>query len=1206
MKKQFIFILFIFLSVTLSGQVSKTVNITAGNLWSAVTVSEKAVITDLTITGTMDSRDFTQLKDSFPALTSINLDNVSVSAYNGAGANTIPASAFTGRTLLKTCVLPKNLTTVGANAFNGCVNITAIHFPSTLSAIDVTSFQNFGGLFTVDAGSATFSANGGILYNKTQTDLIQSPVSITGAVTLSPAVTTIKTYAFYNCNKIADIVSSNSGALTIETMAFNGCSVTSFTTNATLTTINERAFESASKLITFKANNIDVGSRSFLSCTSLVTVDASVVNLNSLSFYNCSRLTGITLVAPISIIPDNAFAGCQALLSIVLPTSVTTIAGSAFSNCSKMTTVTGASVALGGGAFYGCTSLVSVNATLTAIGNNAFYGCSKLKDIQVSSSLTSIGSLAFYGCTVLNSFTIPAAVTSIGDGAFRYCNGPLVVNAANTKYSSQGGVLFDKSATTLIQSPVSNSNIYSVPDGVVTIKSYSFFNNSLLNTINLSKTVCNIESAAFLNCPAKINIASDNPCYYTSDGLVIFNADSTKLIFCSPKKSGSYTLPNSVIEISDFAFAGCNLLTSVTMNNGLKTIGANAFDGSTINAIVIPPTVTSLGVSAFANCAKATSIVVPPSLTSISNYAFSGCRGAVTVSLPSNLSSIGEYSFSGCAAWKGKLILPMAITAIGKYAFNGCTALTDTLNIPPIITSVSEAAFANCTGFTYVNFPPSVKSIGGSAFYGCKGLKKVTIPETVDQIGGSAFLNCTGLTSFYADDAQPIDLSASTNVFYGINKRTCTLFVPAGSKKLYQKAANWKDFYHIIEGLGFWIDKDTLFISDKIKTDSVIVGSNTTWKTQVISNTPWLTSSPVEGKLDGYIYVSVIENLGDRRIGEIGVSSQDSKDTLVVVQLATSEIPNIEITSKALNQCGHQSYTFTAVRKTAPAGTFTYDWDFGDGTTESSTKNTITHEFVNQRNTTYNMVLKVSSGGYYRTFAYKFVTNDLPELILDNKPSMCEGDSMVVHVKGAEKYIWSNGSMLDSIIIKNAGEYNVQGIKNDTLCSSVTFTVTYFEAFDYAINVDNNEIKSYIPLVHMWTDDVPGSQYEWLFSDGGRAEGKEVSYIFKSSEESFQKITLNATNPNGCVQKFEKYIRLIHSEMPNTFTPNGDGKNDIFMKDYQMKVFDRAGQLLYSGNEGWDGTYKGNKMPKDTYYFVIEVKTQNETKVVSNYVMLVR
>lgn len=115
-----------------------------------------------------------------------------------------------------------------------------------------------------------------------------------------------------------------------------------------------------------------------------------------------------------------------------------------------------------------------------------------------------------------------------------------------------------------------------------------------------------------------------------------------------------------------------------------------------------------------------------------------------------------------------------------------------------------------------------------------------------------------------------------------------------------------------------------------------------------------------------------------------------------------------------------------------------------------------------------------------------------------------------------------------------------------------------------------------------------------------------MSYIFKSSEESFQKITLNATNPNGCVQKFEKYIRLIHSEMPNTFTPNGDGKNDIFMKDYQMKVFDRAGQLLYNGNEGWDGTYKGNKMPKDTYYFVIEVKTQNETKVVSNYVMLVR
>lgn len=1208
MKKQILLIICYFISVSLVGQ-SKTVNITAGKLWSSVKTSEKATITNLTITGTMDTRDFTQLKDSFPSLSTLNLDNVSVTAYGSWAANTVPDASFYNNLTLKSVVLPKNIIAVGGNAFNGCLNITSINFPATLTTINVTSFQNFGGLFSVNSANNTFSAYNGVLYNKSQTDLLQCPVSLSGSLSLAPTTSTIKSNSFLNCIKVGDVVSTNTNPLNIEMYGLRGCSgLVSFTTSASNTVFGESSFENCSKLNKIKANDIDVGVKAFINCSSLTTVEGTVFNIGSTAFYSCGNLQAITLKSPITSIPVNAFTACKSLTSINLPTSITSIGYAAFANCTGLTTCTAGNLALDGSAFSGCNQLVSVNANLTSIGISTFNGCSKLKTVQVASNLSSIGATAFYGCTSLVPFTIPSTVSSIGDGAFRYCNGPFDVDVTNANYASSGGVLFDKTMKTLIQSPISNSNIYSIPNGVTTLKSYSFFNNTLLNTINIPQSVCTIEPAAFLMCSAKkYNIDAGNACFSTSsDGLVIFNVDSTKLIFCSPKKTGSYTIPNSVIEIADFAFSNCTLLTSVIMNNGLKYIGMNAFDGSGINSINVPSSVTLMGAYAFANCTKATSINLPPSITSINNYVFSNCKAATTVNLPSTLETIGDYTFSGCAAWSGSLNLPASIKSLGKYTFSNCTSLSGTLNVPTTLSIISEGVFSNCTSLSAVDIPTTIISIESYAFNNCKGFKKVTIPSSVTSIKTYAFANCTGLTSLNALAATPIDLTPTPAVFSNVNKKKCTLFVPSGSKTLYKEANQWKDFYYVIEGFGFWAEKDTVFISDKAVTDSISIGANTTWNTRIISSTPWLSRSPASGTSDGMLYMTVTENTGDARIGQIEISSQYSKDTIIVIQAATSKIPEVEIQIRALNQCNHQLYKFTVVKKTSPAGTFTYGWDFGDSGTGSSSTTTINHDYSNPKSITYNIVLTITNGSYHRTFTRKFTSDELPEITLDNKPNFCEGESMIVHAKGADRYIWSNGSLLDSLVITTPGDYSVQGIKNDTLCSIKTFKVSYFDPFEYTIHTDDDEIKSYVPMVHVWTDDIPSSQYEWDFGDNNIVEGRDVNYIFPNGKTGYYKITLYVVNPHGCKQKFSKFIKIVGSEAPNTFTPNGDGNNDVFLRGYQIKVFDRFGQLLYNGIDGWDGTYKGNQMPQDTYYYVIEMKTTSQTKRVSNYVMLIR
>ena len=1205
MKRKILLLVLGFIPFFFFAQTVRTVNITAGNLWKSIPKAEKAGITGLTITGAMDARDFVQLRDSFPALNTVDLDNVSVAAYTGSPANTIPDNAFTGRNLFTSFVLPKTITTVGANAFNGCTAVTAINFPASLVKIDPTSFRNFGGKFTVDAASTAFSAYNGVLYNKSQSDLIQAPISLAGSYTLPATVTTIKTYAFYACNKVTDIISNNTAPLLTEDFAFQNCSgLLTFSTKASVATFSISSCEGCIKLKTFTGNNVKVGARSFFNCQNLTTFTGSILELDVYSFYNCVSLTGFTLTSSITRIPDASFAVCRSLTSVSLPVSVTEVGGSAFSSCTKLTTINANFTSLKDAAFYGCTELVSISGTITALGNNTFLNCSKLKTISVAPSIVSIGNSAFEGCTSLPSFSVSAQVKTIGSYAFRNCSALITVDAGNTYYSSNGGVLFDKAGLNLIQSPISKTGIYSIPEGTTTLKSYSLYRNRNINTLIIPKSVCTIEPAALLECPAKLVITSDNPCLYTSDGLVIFNKDSTVLIYCSPKKSGAYTMPNSVEEIRDYAFANCNLLTSITMNSGLVKIGNYAFSASAISAINIPTTVTDMGESAFSSCTKALSIVIPPSLTTISKNAFAGCNNVVTVSLPNTLTTIGENAFLNCSKWTGTLVIPPSVNYIDKNAFNGCASLTGTVDIPSGLAEINDGVFANCTKLQNVNIPPNISTIGVYAFNNCRSFVKFIIPATVTTIKTYAFNSCIGLTSLYANAIQPIDLSPYPGVFNAVNKNICTLFVPAGSKKLYQKAVQWKDFLHIIEGEGFWIGKDTVYLKDVASKDSVIIGSNTTWTTRVLPPADsWLTASPQTGSLDGKIYVFATENISEKRIGYVVIESKDSKDTLVVVQARTAKIRDYNILIKALRQCGHQAYSFEASPR---GGSFTYMWDFGDGKTSSGTQNPVTHDYDELKSATYNITLKVNLGQYNRTFTTKFTTEKLPDLVLDNKPFMCPGDTMIVHVKGADKYLWNNGSTDDFIKITRPGTYTVKGTKGDTLCTVVPFEVKYFPTYNYTIEMEKKAVPSFIPLIHLWATDIPGSTYYWEFSDGGKAEGREIFYLLGNTSERFNFLKLNIITPDGCHQSYAELFEIEKKETPNTFTPNGDGMNDVFLKGYSLKILDRFGQLLYEGEEGWDGTYKGKLMPQDTYFYVISFKTQSGVKQISNYVMLLR
>lgn len=212
----------------------------------------------------------------------------------------------------------------------------------------------------------------------------------------------------------------------------------------------------------------------------------------------------------------------------------------------------------------------------------------------------------------------------------------------------------------------------------------------------------------------------------------------------------------AVKEIKDGAFYCCKGLSSISIPDGVTTIGYSAFMFcSGLSSIRIPKSVTSIESDAFSYCEGVTSIKVDRKnpvydsrkgcnaiIETATNTLFTGCKNTV---IPKSVTKIGNCAFFGCTGLTS-VTIPDGVTSIGFYAFRACNGLTS-INIPQSVASIIEFAFMNCEGLVSVNIPEGVASIGGSAFYGCIALKSVKIPASVSNIGTEAFGRCTSLTS---------------------------------------------------------------------------------------------------------------------------------------------------------------------------------------------------------------------------------------------------------------------------------------------------------------------------------------------------------------------------------------------------------------------------------------------------------------------------
>ena len=444
---------------------------------------------------------------------------------------------------------------------------------------------------------------------------------------------------------------------------------------------------------------------------------------------------------------------------------------------------------------------IEIENGVTSIGNCAFRDCNSLSSITIPNSVTSIGTDAFAHCYNLSSVTIPSSVTSIGDMVFMCCYGltSIIVQKDNPKYDSRNdcNAIIETNSNTLI---VGCQNTV-IPNSVTNIAGHSFTDCHSLTSITIPESVTSIQNGAFSFCPGltSIIVEKDNPKYDSrNDCNAIIETNSNTLI-AGCKKT---VIPNSVTNISGYAFYGCSSLTSITIPGSVTSVGDNAFFSCTkltnitvekgnkkydsrnnCNAIietnsntlivgckntVIPNSVTSIGKNAF-NGSDISSINIPNSVTSIASSAFSNTQwynnqpngviyaGSVLYkykgTMPANThivikegtKGIAEGAFNSCSNLSS-ITIPNSVTNIGEWAFGSCSGLTS-VTIPNSVTSIGSYAFSYCSGLTSITIPKSVSSIGICTFRDCTNLTSVTIPNSVTNIGSYAFLHCTSLTS---------------------------------------------------------------------------------------------------------------------------------------------------------------------------------------------------------------------------------------------------------------------------------------------------------------------------------------------------------------------------------------------------------------------------------------------------------------------------
>ena len=648
--------------------------------------------------------------------------------------DSVPSYSFSGYKGLKSLIVEDGITSIGEMAFRGCSNLEKIDVPNDLTNIGFEAFNNTLWYDNLPDGVVYI---GKVLYN------YKGTMPANTSINIKEGTVSICTSAFANCSGLTSVVMPNS------------------VTN--------------------------VGGSVFYNCTSLKSVVLSK-NIKSLPIgwvYDPWPLHEHNLYG--------FFENCKLLTSITIPNGVTNIGNNAFLNCNSLNRVD----YIGTISDWCNITFEGASANPITISNSLYIDNHEIKDLVIPDEVDSIRDYAFCNYTLSSldlgnrvsyigncafgasgSFTsvvIPASIKSIGRGAFPNTITSVVWNAKDcaptyweNNYTSECGP-FDSSAKYITS--------FTIGDSVEHIPAYLCYNMEKLDSITMGNNVRSIGDHAFYGCEKitfitlpksikKIGNYAFGDCYkivkvnYTGDiadwcNIRFEGYESTpfKYRYSSPyyqtdlyingQKVKNIVIPNTVDSIHDRAFCYCNNISSVTLGNGVKHIGREAFYGPTTQLYLntaIPPTIDTLAFKEKIIC------YVP--CGSKEDYEESKWNNYVKQYYEYVAENTSGKLGKNCS-WKydnAKLFISgqgeMPEISSSCIPWELLIDSVRTIEIAQGITSICDDAFSDFTKLNTLILPNSIEKIGENAFGGCRMLYDIycyaLFPPIADE---SSFIN---------------------------------------------------------------------------------------------------------------------------------------------------------------------------------------------------------------------------------------------------------------------------------------------------------------------------------------------------------------------------------------------------------------------------------------------------------------------------------
>ncbi len=596
-----------------------------------------------------------------------------------------------------------------------------------------------------------------------------------------------------------------------------------------VTSISETAFSGCTKLVVVNipSSVTFIDNKTFQSCTALQEINIykaegynetiywtedgvlfyenELTNVTDLWFYPIGKTdTVYTLPIEVESIPDKGFY-YSTFEEVIIPANVTYVAANAFYNTKALKKVT-----------------FAADSSFVATPSNNI-----LQPVTISGS-------AFRYSTNIEEIVLPARFDNNFNVDIFYNLDTLVKvdldPASKYKLTDNGMIYLPGSPSKLIFCPNGISGAVTMPSNVSVIGSHAFSGCKKITSVTIPAWITEIESQAFGGYIIQLE-GSATP-------INVYGCNNLKTVTFEGKNPLGLKIGEAAFgQTGTAATTRCSALNTIVFKDGCNvvSIGKRAFAGAPINSITIPNSVTEIKDEAFAYCTSLSSFGFEHSdeidLTrklSVGNTIFLNCSSLTSITLPYffNLDEKSTGIFEGCSSlsyvWvdennknlssvdgvlfdhdiktiyfypagkSGAYELPGSVNTIGSGVFVGKTTLTGII-IHSEVTYIGPGAFKDCTGLTSVEFrgtwaksltieseafsgcraltnivlPEKLKAISNRMFYQCDSLESLTIPSTVTSIGEYAFFRCSKLIGDKTTETLTIPNNVENIGYYG-------------------------------------------------------------------------------------------------------------------------------------------------------------------------------------------------------------------------------------------------------------------------------------------------------------------------------------------------------------------------------------------------------------------------------------------------------